>query len=141
VRLNSTARRDLFYKKISVMPKQVLDVGQCAPDHAAIRRLLERNFDANVVRTHELTDTLEALRKQSFDLVLINRKLDIDYSDGMTILEAIKDDPQLAKTPVMIVTNYSEHQQAAVAAGGEYGFGKNALNSPETLDRLQRILG
>lgn len=122
------------------MPKQVLDVGQCVPDHAAIRRLLEKNFDVNVVRTHELADTLEALRRQSFDLVLINRKLDIDYSDGMAILEAIKADPQLAPTPVMLVTNYPEHQQAAVKAGAEDGFGKNELGAAATVEKLKPFL-
>jgi CheY-like chemotaxis protein len=122
------------------MPKQVLDVGQCAPDHAAIRRLLEKNFDVNVVRAHELADTLESLRQRPFDLVLINRKLDIDYSDGMAILESIKADPQLAATPVMLVTNYPEHQQAAVEAGAEYGFGKNELAAAATIEKLKPFL-
>lgn len=122
------------------MPKQVLDVGQCVPDHAAIRRLLEMNFDVNVVRTHELADTLEALQRQSFDLVLINRKLDIDYSDGVAILEAIKADPKLAATSVMLVTNYPEHQHAAVKAGAEYGFGKNELGASATVEKLKPFL-
>ncbi|HTI50565.1 MAG TPA: hypothetical protein VL475_06435, partial [Planctomycetaceae bacterium] len=78
------------------MPRQILDVGQCVPDHAAIRRLLESRFGANVVQTHALDDTLERLREASFDLVLINRKLDLDYSDGIEILKAIKADPKLA---------------------------------------------
>lgn len=118
------------------MPKRVLDVGQCVPDHAAIRRMLERQFGAAVEQAHELADTLERLRQAEFDLVLVNRKLDADYSDGMEILEAIKADPHLAEVPVMLVTNYPEHQQRAVAAGAVPGFGKNALSSPETLERL-----
>jgi len=122
------------------MTKQVLDVGQCVPDHAAIRRLVERNFAANVVQTHGLEDTLAQLRKGHFDLVLINRKLDQDYSDGIEILKEIKADPELAQVPVMLVTNYPEHQAAAVAEGAELGFGKNQLGSPEALTRLQQFL-
>ena len=38
----------------------------------------------------------------------------------------------LAATPVMLVTNYPEHQQAAVEAGAEPGFGKDVLRSAET---------
>ena len=52
------------------------------------------------------------------------------------VLEAIKSDPHLAEVPVMLVTNYPEHQALAVAAGAVPGFGKNALNSPQTRECL-----
>lgn len=122
------------------MPKQVLDVGQCVPDHAAIRRMLERNFEARVVQTHEMEDTLEQLRAGRFDLVLVNRKLDADYSDGLEIVKAIKGDAKLAAVPVMLVTNFPEHQELAVTAGALPGFGKNSLGSTETLERLKNVL-
>ena len=127
------------------MAKRVLDVGQCAPDHAAIRRLVQGTFGAEVVQADRLDDALAALRsaalrRESFDLVLINRKLDIDYSDGIEILRAIKNDSALASTPVMLVTNYPEHQQAAIAAGAEPGFGKAELSLPATRARLARFL-
>lgn len=127
------------------MAKRVLDVGQCAPDHAAIRRLVQGTFGAEVVQADRLDDALAALRsaalrRESFDLVLINRKLDVDYSDGIEILQAIKTDSALASTPVMLVTNYPEHQQAAIAAGAEPGFGKAELSLPATRARLARFL-
>ena len=122
------------------MPKQVLDVGQCVPDHAAIRRLLESRFGAGVEQTHGADDTLARLRESPFDLVLINRKLDADYTDGIEILKAIKEDPELSAVPVMLVTNYPEHQQAAVEAGAEPGFGKDSLRSTETAERLAKFL-
>lgn len=122
------------------MPKRVLDVGQCIPDHTAIRRLLESNFDVDIEQTHGMEDTLAALRAAPAHLVLINRKLDADYSDGMEILKRIKADETLAATPVMVVTNYPEHQQAAVDAGGVPGFGKAELGLPETVDKLGRYL-
>jgi CheY-like chemotaxis protein len=121
------------------MPGQILDVGQCVPDHAAIRRLLESRFGAHVEQTHALDDTLTRLRETAFDLVLINRKLDRDYSDGIEILKAIKADPHLASTPVMLVTNYPEHQELAIAAGAEPGFGKDSLSAPETIARLAKF--
>ncbi|HVX63828.1 MAG TPA: response regulator [Pirellulales bacterium] len=122
------------------MTKRVLDVGQCGPDHAAIRRLVQGTFGAEVVQADRLDDALAALRTQSFHLVLINRKLDIDYSDGIDVLRAIKQQPEAAAVPVMLVTNYPEHQQAAVAAGAEPGFGKAELAHPETREKLSRFL-
>ena len=122
------------------MPPRVLDVGQCVPDHAAIRRLLESKFSAQVVQTHGLADTLAELRQREFSLVLVNRKLDADYSDGMEILKQIKTDPKLAAVPVMLVSNYPDAQQQAVEAGAEMGFGKAQLASGETHARLAAVL-
>lgn len=122
------------------MAKRVLDVGQCNPDHGSICRLIEQNFPATVERTHEMQDTLQALRAKRCDLILINRKLDLDYSDGMEILRAIKADPDLSAIPVMLVTNYPEFQQAAIAEGAVPGFGKDDLRSPETLEKLKPYL-
>jgi hypothetical protein len=41
----------------------------------------------------------------------------------------------------MLVTNYPEHQQEAVAAGAEPGFGKAELGQLATRDKLSRFLG
>lgn len=122
------------------MPSRVLDVGQCVPDHAAIRRLLEGKFAAQVVQTHGLDDTLAELRRGEFALVLVNRKLDADYSDGLEIIRRIKQDTQLAGVPVMLVSNYPDAQQQAVDIGAEMGFGKAKLGSEETLARLRDVL-
>ena len=123
------------------MTRRVLEVGNCDPDHAAIRGMLEREFAAEVVRAQQGNDAIEQLRSRPFDLVLINRKLDIDYTDGIDILKRIKADDELSSVPVMLVTNYPEHQQAAVAAGALCGFGKMELAAPATRERLAEVLG
>jgi CheY-like chemotaxis protein len=122
------------------MSKRVLDVGNCVPDHTALRTMLQRSFAAEVVRVHGPEDALEALRKDPFDLVVINRKLDRDYTDGMDILKEIKADTELSATPVMIITNYPEYEAAAVAAGAEPGFGKKTLYDEQTQTRLAKFL-
>lgn len=118
----------------------VLDVGNCVPDHASIKKMLTRHFDVEVLQTHAGDDTLALLKQRSVDLVLINRKLDRDYSDGVEILKQIKGDRLLAKTPVMIITNYAEQQDAAVALGAERGFGKLELQDPATQQKLSALL-
>jgi CheY-like chemotaxis protein len=122
------------------MTKHLLDVGQCVPDHTTIRNYLTSRFDVDVTRVHGPEDTFAELRKQKYDLVLINRKLDRDYSDGLEILKQIKADPELSDTPVMLVTNYADHQDAAVAAGAERGFGKLEFDQPETAEKLAKFL-
>jgi CheY-like chemotaxis protein len=123
------------------MSKRVLNVGQCGPDHATISSYLRRHFDCDVFQAHGVSDTLQQLKDGQVDLVLVNRKLDADYSDGIEIIRQIKADPQIARVPVMLVTNYPEHQQAAEAIGAIRGFGKLEFENPDTRDRLAAVLG
>lgn len=102
--------------------------------------MLKRNYGAEVLRADQLQDTLEWLKKRSVDLILINRKLDIDYSDGIEILRVLKRTPEVDAIPVMLITNYPEHQQQAVAEGAVLGFGKLELSTPETRQKLVPFL-
>lgn len=123
------------------MPKRLLDVGNCAFDHGSISSLVEHNFPVEIDRAHGLDDALTALRQQAYDLVLVNRKMDQDGSDGLEIIRQIKQDPQLTTVPVMLLSNFAEYQQEAIAAGAESGFGKRDLASNETLEKLKKFLG
>jgi CheY-like chemotaxis protein len=122
------------------MTKCVLDVGQCGPDHATIRRYFTRNFDCELMQANAADDALELLKSGRFDLVLVNRKLDVDYSDGLEVIRQIKADPATASVPAMLVTNYPEHQDAAVAAGAVRGFGKLEFDKPETREKIAAAL-
>jgi CheY-like chemotaxis protein len=120
--------------------KRVLDVGNCGPDFASIKSFLTSRFDCEVVQAHGPEDALAELRRGDYALVLVNRKLDRDYTDGIEVIKLIKADPDLSRVPVMMITNYAEHQDTAVAIGAERGFGKLELSSAETRDRLQHFL-
>jgi len=122
------------------MRKTVLDVGNCQPDHSAIRQMLTRHFDVRVLQCDELSDAMQILNSESIDLVLINRKLDKDYSDGIDVLKGLKADSRFASIPMMLITNYSEVQDEAVEIGAIRGFGKLSLSSEETLNRLSGVL-
>lgn len=122
------------------MTKTVLDVGNCNPDHSAIQRMLTSRYDVVVLRSHQLTDALQILSQQKVDLIVINRKLDMDYSDGVEILKHLKQHHDFKSIPTMIITNYPDQQLAAVAEGAEYGFGKLQYSEPATHERLSRFL-
>ncbi|TWT38541.1 response regulator [Blastopirellula retiformator] len=123
------------------MTKKVLDVGNCGPDYSSIKSFIERTFDAKVLQADGPEDTLEILRRDQIDLVLVNRKLDRDYTDGLEVIKQIKADDALASVPTMLITNYEEHQQLAKSEGAVQGFGKLSLQKPETKDLLQPYLG
>jgi CheY-like chemotaxis protein len=120
---------------------KVLSIGQCRPDSAAIQHYLQSTFGSEVITADTADAALRLLQDQRFDLVLINRILDADYSSGMDILKSIRLNEAWDTLPVMLVSNYPEWQQAAIAAGALPGFGKAELNRAETREKLSAVLG
>lgn len=121
------------------MAKKVLDVGNCRPDHAAIRYFLE-GMGLDVEQAHLTEQALQRLRESPFDLVLVNRKLDHDYSDGTELIQAMKADPALRSIPVMLISNYADAQAEAVRLGALHGFGKLELSREQTRVRVREAL-
>lgn len=123
------------------MTKRVLSVGQCLPDASALSRFLSTHFEVHIEEADVEQDTLHKLKATSYDLVMINRKLDADYSDGIELIQKIKNSPDLKPCTLMLVSNYPEYQEQAVGVGAAYGIGKNEYRDPETVARLQPYLG
>ncbi len=120
--------------------KRVLDIGNCGPDHASLTRFFKQHFGAEVGQADLAADALAKLKAQPYDLAVVNRKLDADYSDGIEVIKQLKADPATADLPVMLITNYPEHQDAAEKVGALRGFGKLELEKPETVERCRAVL-
>jgi CheY-like chemotaxis protein len=118
----------------------VLDVGNCQPDHSSIRNMLEKNFDVSLDRVMFVDEAVEKMRSRKYDLVLVNRLIFDDSSEGIDLLHRAKTDPALADAPIMMLSNYKEAQAAATAAGAEPGFGKAALGEPTVVELLGHYL-
>jgi CheY-like chemotaxis protein len=120
----------------------VLDVGQCDYDHRRIRSFLEK-MGCEVKRAHTATDAHQALSQGGVFLVLVNRILDSDGADGVALIgELVREGSQ--QTPelkVMLVSNYPEYQDKAVALGAVYGFGKSELELPGTAEKVSKAIG
>ena len=121
------------------MTKRVLDIGNCGPDHGAITHMIQTHFDAQVDAAHAAADALPLLEQHDYDLILVNRLLDVDGTPGLDVLAELQRSPR-ADVPVMLITNFAEHQQTAVAAGAVQGFGKNAIGAPQTIELLGNYL-
>jgi two-component system chemotaxis response regulator CheY len=119
---------------------RILSVGQCGFDHGSLSRFFDRRFGAQVVRADTRDEALDELRSGPFNLVLVNRVSDLDGSPGLELIRAMKSDPALADSPVMLVSNYPDAQDQAVALGALRGFGKSQLNDPETIRALESSL-
>jgi CheY-like chemotaxis protein len=122
------------------MTKTVVDVGNCEMDHGSLRAMLEPSFQVSLIQAHSADEALDLLRSRRVDLLLVNRKLDRDQSDGLEIIKRVKGDPELAATACMLISNFEESQQQARDAGAEPGFGKLRLQDAETKARLAKVL-
>ena len=122
------------------MTKTLVDCGNCGPDFNAIRKLAMSNFDVVVVQTHGAEDTIEVIKSRQVDLITVNRKLDRDYSDGLDVIKQLKASPETAGVPVMLVTNYDEHQNEAISHGAVRGFGKLSIPDPTTKELIATFL-
>jgi CheY-like chemotaxis protein len=120
--------------------KRVLSLGQCAADHGALSWLLRTQFGVEVTAAGTVAEALTRLRLGGIALVLVNRVLDDDGNSGLEFITQVKADALLRDVPVMLVSNYDDAQQDAVARGALPGFGKAALREPQTLDRLRLVL-
>jgi CheY-like chemotaxis protein len=119
---------------------RVLNVGQCGFDHGTIANYLGRRFGAEVERADTLEEAREALGRDRFDLMLVNRVLDLDGSSGLDLIRELKADGGLGDVPVMLVSNYPDAQREAIGLGAIPGFGKAELDSAATRDRLRALL-
>jgi two-component system chemotaxis response regulator CheY len=115
--------------------RKVLSIGQCGVDHPAIRRLLQRELDADVVPVDSADEAFAELRRRPYDLILANRVFDLGGL-GLEFIADLKADESLNRVPVMLVSDLPEAQRQAVELGAMPGFGKAALHRPETAERL-----
>jgi two-component system chemotaxis response regulator CheY len=121
--------------------KRVLSVGQCGFDHANLTRTFRTHFAAEVVATDTATEAWLKLRGEQFDLILVNRVLDSDGTSGLDLIRQFRADEHAKSLAVMLVSNYDDAQEEAVASGALPGFGKSSLGQPLMIARVQAALG
>jgi two-component system chemotaxis response regulator CheY len=119
--------------------KRVLSVGQCEADHRRIVRALAA-FSVEIVAADDADGALARLREGRFALVLVNRVFDADGGSGIELIRRVKADAALRSVPVMLVSNFEDAQEEAVAAGAQPGFGKSALYGPLVAERVRPYL-
>ena len=118
----------------------VLNVGQCDFDHENISGMLSEGFSADVEQAATGDEAFRAVLAGHYDLVLVNRILDADGASGLDLIQRLQSHEETCATPVALVSNYAEAQDAAVALGAKRGFGKDTLTSTETRDVLASLL-
>ena len=122
------------------MAKKIVLVGHCGADSAYLRIAVgSAAKDATIVAADDSSDLNRALQDGA-DLVLVNRQLDYGFptEEGVELIRSLREKhPNLS---YMLVSNYPEAQEAAVAAGALPGFGKREIGSPRVKELLRAAL-
>jgi DNA-binding NarL/FixJ family response regulator len=117
------------------MPTFVL-VGHCGPDTYLLKNAITRAVPGATIVSADDPASLESNTKKG-GILLINRTLDagFDTDSGVELIaELAKSD---APPTMMLVSNYADAQQDAIAAGARSGFGKKDVYTKETAARLR----
>ncbi len=119
---------------------KILDVGQCDLDHGNISRMLQSSLHAEVDRAHDLSQALSAIRDHDYNLILVNRIFDADGQEGQALISKVKEASFGKEVKIMLVSNFTDAQEAAVEHGAVRGFGKNAIGEQATIKIIQASL-
>jgi two-component system chemotaxis response regulator CheY len=121
------------------MPR-VIDVGNCGFDHGSLSGLLQQHFQMHCVSVANGAELERELQQGDVALVIVNRVFDSDGGDGVALIGQLKQNPDTDSIPVMLLSNYSDAQEKAVALGALPGFGKSTLKSEATCELLAGVL-
>ena len=119
--------------------KKILDVGQCAMDGPALKKLLQSRLDASVTDAATGDAADRKLAEGDFDLILVNRVFDKDDASGLDWIEHYKQAGGTA--PVMLVSDKDDAQASAEKLGAARGFGKSTMKDQSTLDLIRDTMG
>jgi two-component system, chemotaxis family, chemotaxis protein CheY len=123
------------------MSKKVLLVGHCGPDSSYLKMVIRKAApEVEIVMADDSQELMRSLETNNFDLVLFNRELGygFDPDQGVGVINALR--PTQPSLKMMLISNYPDAQQAAVAAGALPGFGKREMGTPRVTQLLRDAL-
>ena len=121
------------------MKPSVMSIWQCAPDSGLLERFFQQ-LGAECVSVADEAQARHILEERHWKLVIANRAFDSDGSSGIHV-PAMFAKMALDGDPVfMLVSNYQDAQDEALACGLTRGFGKAELRTAELKERIKLIL-
>jgi hypothetical protein len=122
-------------KQLSIVTRVGL-VGHCGFDAPQLERLVQAALPEATVHVINRQNELDEVAGEGC-LLLINRVLDgrFDADDSLAMIRTYAEQDHGPRT--MLISNYADSQDEAVAAGAVRGFGKNALGDPKTAEQIR----
>ncbi len=120
--------------------KRVLVVDDSITVRGVERNLLEAN-GYDVVVAVDGVDGWNTVRSQTFDLVITD--VDMPRMDGIELVKMIKNDANLNRLPIMIVSykDLKEDREKGLQAGADYYLTKGSFHDETLLDAVIDLIG
>jgi two-component system chemotaxis response regulator CheY len=120
--------------------KKVVLVGHCGADSSYLRIAVASVQTGISVASVDDEESLAAALTAGAELILINRIIDWGFDDqaGVALIARLRRTHPNVKT--MLVSNYPDAQQAAIAGGALPGFGKREIGSAKVKELLRSAL-
>jgi hypothetical protein len=118
--------------------RQIALVGHCGPDIFLLRSAVRRAVPSAEITVANDSSSLEQAADAG-SILLINRVLDGSFAsdNGIELIRQLSSRP--APPLMLLISNFPEAQQGAVAAGAAPGFGKAQLYDHSTVQKLQKL--
>jgi len=122
------------------MPKKVVLVGHCGPDSSYLSMAVKSASSDIRITAADSDAEIEQAIADGADLLLLNRVLDYGFSQhtGVDLLRDLK--TRYPQVKAMLVSNYADAQEAALAEGALPGFGKRDIGSKRVKQVIQSAL-
>ena len=122
------------------MSKKVALVGHCGPDASYLRSAVSSSVRGTSILMIDEAARLDKALVDGVDLILMNRQLDwgFDTEEGVELIRQLR--MRHPQVKFMLVSNYPEAQQEAVAAGALPGFGKREIGTSRVTELLKSAL-
>ncbi len=121
------------------MAKKILTVD----DSISMRQMISFTLRENGYEVIEAVDGQDAIgkaQKQSFDLIFTDQNM--PNIDGLTLIQMLRDLPQHAKTPIlMLTTEASDDMKKMGRAAGATGWLVKPFDPQKLLDVVKKVLG
>jgi PAS domain S-box-containing protein len=107
-------------------------------DHQRVIAEVVRRLGHDVVVASDGAAGLDAVRHHRPALLIAD--IDMPHLDGFQLCEAIRDDPEIARTPVVLVTAYLLRSDQRLSATGALAVVEKPFGVPDLTDALRRHL-
>ncbi len=105
-----------------------------------ISRMLNQHFECQILEAQNIQEIQDHCSDSAVSLILVNRIFEFSGQQGLELIAQLKSSDTTKSVPIMLVSNFKDAQQAAVAAGALDGFGKSSIGAPDTINKIQSVL-
>lgn len=149
--LNPSDLADAFLRQresttLSVQAPEAAALAPCVlvVDDSITTRTLEKSIlEAHGYRVRVAVDGVEALaqlRAEPVDLIISD--VEMPRMDGFALLQAVRSDPQLERTPLILVTSLEkrEHKEKGLVLGADAYVVKRSFDQTDLLETIKQLL-